>query len=371
METSKRVIPFMAVPPIGIVKDEIDARGISQKEFAERLGMKASNLCRMFKTGAAITVSFARKLESALGIPADSWLRLQAMYEEDVIAIEHRNEKENKACAAESALSHEFNMVELYKRLGINTSSFIHEKLDILKELIGFEPELLPSAQIAYTGKYKKSETLQSDIRNMRTWNVLAYISSKKAIPTSSYVQDGAVLAARDIAQKAHNGDITEAWIKETLSNYGISYSHVPALPKAPIDAYSSWINEYPSIVTTHRHNDMDMLVFNVMHELGHIQKHLRPQTNMVYVADAQSDLMNDPKEREANKFAEDMIIPANLWKSIMKSGGANGIGAPNIVAYLRKESQRLHLDFGLVMWRYKFETSTYAYRGIKAKKIV
>lgn len=371
METSKRIIPFIAVPPIGIVKDEIEARGISQKEFAERLGMKASNMCRMFKTGAAITVPFARKLEAALGIPADSWLRLQAMYEEDVIAIKQRNEKEAMAVVVENALSQEYNMAELYDRLGISPSAFIHKKLDILKGVIGFEPALLPSAQTVYAGKYKKSDVLRSDAKNMRTWNVLAYIASKKAVPDSPYVQDGAVLAAMEIARKAHNGNITEAWIKETLSSHGISYSYVPALQKAPIDAYSSWVNEYPSIVTTHRHNDMDMLVFNIIHELGHIQKHLRPRSNLVYVAGGQSDFANDPKEREANRFAEDMIIPAKIWKGIMNSGGANGIGAPNIVAYLKKESQRLHLDFGLVMWRYKFETSTYAYRGIKAKKIV
>lgn len=77
----------MTFPPIETVKDEMDARGISQKGMAERLDMKPSNLNRMFKTGSAITVPFAQKLEKALGISADVWLTMQANHDRDKTAI--------------------------------------------------------------------------------------------------------------------------------------------------------------------------------------------------------------------------------------------------------------------------------------------
>lgn len=86
----------MTFPPIETVKDEMDARGISLKEMAKRLDLKPSDLNRMFKTGAAITVPFAQKLEVALGISADVWLTMQANHERDKIAIAQRNDNESE-----------------------------------------------------------------------------------------------------------------------------------------------------------------------------------------------------------------------------------------------------------------------------------
>lgn len=93
METNRidNAVPFMVVHPTELIKDEIKARGMSQKELAERMGMKPSNVSRMFKEKENITPALAAKLENALGINSSYWLRLQASYEKDVIAIEQRD----------------------------------------------------------------------------------------------------------------------------------------------------------------------------------------------------------------------------------------------------------------------------------------
>ena len=95
METNNNteIIPFAAVHPTEIIKDEIKARGISQKELAIRMGMETSNLSRLLK-GENITPSIAVKLELALGIPSDYWLNLQSQYEVDAKNVALRNELE-------------------------------------------------------------------------------------------------------------------------------------------------------------------------------------------------------------------------------------------------------------------------------------
>lgn len=84
METNihTEYVPFAAVHPTEIVKDEIKARGISQKELAFRMGMKTSNLSRLLK-GENITPAVAAQLEVALDIPSEFWLNLQSQYEID------------------------------------------------------------------------------------------------------------------------------------------------------------------------------------------------------------------------------------------------------------------------------------------------
>ena len=97
METNNgNIVSFMAISPMEIVKDELKARGISQKEFAYRIGMQPSNLRRAIKEG-NISPQFASRLEVALGIPSSEWMNLQAQYDRDLIAIRKRNESEKEA----------------------------------------------------------------------------------------------------------------------------------------------------------------------------------------------------------------------------------------------------------------------------------
>ena len=93
MATSKELknTPFAVAHPTAIIKDELKARGMSQKELASRMDMQTSNLSRFLK-GENITPSIAAKLEVALDIPAEFWLNLQAQYEVDIKNIAIRDE---------------------------------------------------------------------------------------------------------------------------------------------------------------------------------------------------------------------------------------------------------------------------------------
>lgn len=369
METNRinNAVPLMATHPTEMIKDEIMARGMSQNELADRMGMKASNVSRMFKEKETITPALAAKLEIALGIKASFWINAQANYEKDAIAVELRDEKERASREVEYMLSSLLNMKELYAKLKIRSSLFIQDKLEILRRIFGIEPISIPACRIAYEGDFKKSEAVETDEKNQRTWQVLAYLSAKSNKPKGEYMDGNARKAALEIASIAHSENISEMQIKETLDKYGISYSVVSKLEKAPIDAYSTWMEDYPAIVTTHRYNDICKLVFNVIHELGHIELHLKANTSLAFVSDGAYS--TDQKEEEANRFAESVIIPSETWKDIMNTS-SKGIAANNIVQNLKEQAKRKGLNIGLVMWRYKYETHKYAIRGFKPEKI-
>lgn len=93
METRNNIIPYMATSPGQILKRELEARGITQKEFAEQLGMKPSNLNLVINGKIAITERFALKLQEVLGIDAESWISLQKGYEYDTSMIVQREKK--------------------------------------------------------------------------------------------------------------------------------------------------------------------------------------------------------------------------------------------------------------------------------------
>ena len=88
-----------------------------------------------------------------------------------------------------------------------------------------------------------------------------------------------------EIARMTHKGGIKEVDIKNILYNHGISYQVVTKLEKTPIDAVAIQMTDYQAIVVTHRYNDMSKLIFNVLHELGHIALHMDGDKETIFIS--------------------------------------------------------------------------------------
>ena len=82
---SRAIMSVMAIHPGEVLGEELKSRGISQKEFAQSVGMQATHLSALIHGMRNITPALAAKLETGLpGITASFWLGLQAQYNLDV-----------------------------------------------------------------------------------------------------------------------------------------------------------------------------------------------------------------------------------------------------------------------------------------------
>ena len=66
--------------PGDVLKEELEARGISQKKFSEVLSIPYTQLNEILNGRRNITPITALTFEAALNIPADSLMRLQTKY---------------------------------------------------------------------------------------------------------------------------------------------------------------------------------------------------------------------------------------------------------------------------------------------------
>ena len=77
--------PYYAIHPGDILGEELRERGISQKSFAESIGMQPSHLNALIHGTRSFTQTVAEKVASGLsGITADFWMRMQKSYNADV-----------------------------------------------------------------------------------------------------------------------------------------------------------------------------------------------------------------------------------------------------------------------------------------------
>ncbi len=72
--------PSTAIHPGEILKDELEARKLSQKKFAGIIDASYTVLNEIINGKRPITTEYALKIEAATGIPAYLWLNMQARY---------------------------------------------------------------------------------------------------------------------------------------------------------------------------------------------------------------------------------------------------------------------------------------------------
>lgn len=368
METNaKPIIPAVATHPGTILKKELKARGIKQKDFAAAIGMPAPNLCELIKGKRNVTESIALKLEEVLGIPFQNWMNLQNRYFYVTKCLEELDAIERKSLEKEQELNSKLNLRAVYKYYGISFARGA-ERIAALEGHCAIDLKGVESLEATTRGYFKRSDKLRIDEKNLLTWLFLARAEASKINAEETYSNEKGLEAASQIAGMANNGTLTPESIKRILNNNGIIYLHIPKLDAAPIDAYSMMSGEHPAIVVTYRHNDLDKLAFDVLHEIGHICLHIAPDKS--YISIENEHLSASKEEREADKFANDLLIPPSTWHKIM-SGRPDNLSPHIIVNTMAKEAQKNGISPSIAVARFKHETRCYNLRGYRSPKII
>lgn len=364
---SNRLVPSRAIHPGEILREELQERGIKQKDFAQSIGVQATHLNEFIKGKRNLNEDLAIKLESQLGIPYKTWMNLHNGYIYECKALDEKRTEEQCAMQFEDACANIFNIKTLYKRLGLIMQSCT-ERVKTLKELFPFDLLSSNELRMQVAGMYKHSEKVQIDEKNMLTWLILNKLEISRIQPLNNYVKGNAKKAAEGIAHMTNARTLTTESIKECLNRYGISYIKVEKLDKTPIDAYSTFRGNMPIITVTYRYNDMDKLAFDILHELCHIDRHFS-EVNKAFISIEGVEYSNDPREKEANEFARKMLIPDETWESILRVGCAS-LSPYKIVKTIATEAERCGISPSIAISRYKHDTNWYRTSAYKSPRI-
>ena len=79
-KTANNMMSSMLIHPGEMIKDEIVARGLTQKDLAKQMGVSYTVFNEMLNGKRPVTTEYALLLEAALGTDANIWLGLQADY---------------------------------------------------------------------------------------------------------------------------------------------------------------------------------------------------------------------------------------------------------------------------------------------------
>ena len=78
--TLNELIPSIPIHPGEIIKDELEARGISQRKFANIIACSYSVLNEILNGKRPVTTEYALRIEAATGIKAYMLINMQSEY---------------------------------------------------------------------------------------------------------------------------------------------------------------------------------------------------------------------------------------------------------------------------------------------------
>ncbi len=79
-KTANNLMSSMLIHPGEMIKDEIMARGLTQKDLAQQMGVSYTVFNEILNGKRPVTTEYALLLEAALGTDSKIWIGLQADY---------------------------------------------------------------------------------------------------------------------------------------------------------------------------------------------------------------------------------------------------------------------------------------------------
>lgn len=310
MATRNEAPALMAIHPGSILKEELIERGISQKDFAKMIEMQPSHLNEIIKGKRSITKPVADKLEEVLGIPSIDWVNLQIGFDYKIQQNAERQIAETAAYNIIQEYSKFFNVKILEQRLGA-VHAFCTETVEFLTAVFKLpEPEQL---QLQTRGLFKKSDKVGKDPIKIMTWLLLAkqyaYSNRLDAIYDETRINE----LVPKIVSILHENENTIERLESAFAQYGILFGIVPKVDGASIDGYSFEYDGHPCIIMTKRYDKIDNFAFSVMHEFAHVINHDYEDFNV----DIEDYDHESPREKAANQFAANALIPDADWKTV------------------------------------------------------
>ncbi|MGV9007831.1 MAG: HigA family addiction module antitoxin [Brevundimonas sp.] len=310
--------PSWAVHPGEVLEEHLEARGLTQADFARRADMTAKHVSTILSGKAPVTIETARAFERVLGLKATVWARLQDAWDL------HLSEQSEQAVASTDAVKEwvaQFPVTELRKRGHLPATAKTAEELyGALLTFFGVASKAAFSKRFDRLAvQYRHSIAHRSDDACLRSWLQLGEIQARNR-KVAPYDADTFQVLLSDV--KALTLESVESFfpiLKNRCAQAGVQLVAVKPLPKTRLSGAAWWISSDQAIIQLSlRHKTNDHFWFSFCHEAGHILLHKRD----VIFADDETNGCENTLEKEADLFAEETLVGRDAINALISRPG-------------------------------------------------
>lgn len=306
-----------------IIKEYLDEVQMSQKECAKRLGVSEKYFSNLLNGKSRLTEEVAIKLESIIHeIPASYWLNYESKYQEYM----KREEKYSLTYSKEQlvSLSKRFKFNTIFSGLDWDLTKQANEMLKLLR-ISSFEQfdEVYSNLSVDFMEDGGEAEAIAIWI-NLAGEEVEL---QNKDLSNKNFDNQKLIESLHKFKLLALNNDYESSLksARKLLNRLGIYLVFYDALENSKVRGALTTYKNNPAIYLTGRFKTHDHVWFALIHEIGHLIKHYKPNEPIVTLEnelELKPDI--DKKEEEANAFARDFFINKDDYKKFVNKGKFN-----------------------------------------------
>ncbi|MCX5829686.1 MAG: ImmA/IrrE family metallo-endopeptidase [Deltaproteobacteria bacterium] len=296
-----KVHPVDLPDPIGAIKFRMEQQNLTQKDLIPWIGSR-SKVSEVLSLQRSLSLSMIRKLHEGLGIPGEVLIRQQGS------PIQQVTEGIEWEC---------FPLAEMIKRRWLPAfQGRLSEAKTQAEDLIRkWAAPLGPDVRLPALFRQHVRAGSETDGYALAAWRMrVSLLALDQNVPK---YQTGTVTRdfIRDLVRLSYldNGPLLA---REFLLKNGIHFVTEEHLPRTHLDGAAIRLPDgSPLVAMTLRHDRMDNFWFTLCHELAHIALHFNGEEMEAFFDDL--DVMgNDAVENDADCWATEALIPAEIWQS-------------------------------------------------------
>lgn len=297
---------YVATPPGATIREQLEDRGMTQKEFALRMGLSEKHVSKLLHGDVQLTPDMAVRLETVLGIPAQFWNNLEGIYRDKLVRVELENTMD-----ADRKLAGKFPYKELAKLQWLPETRDIKTRILHLRRF--FEVTRLDRVlEVGMAGLAcrRLSVTEKGDFA-LAAWAQKARLEARhrEIGPVDLQALRGSLPQLRAMTVQSPEEFAQE--LVDILAHNGVALVLLPHIGGSFLHGVAFMEGSKYVVGLTVRGKDADRFWFSLFHELGHIL--------LGHVGRTEGTTEED--EEGADAFARDTLLSPDEYSDFVQVG--------------------------------------------------
>ena len=292
----------VAFHPGYYLKEIVDESGLTQEDFAKRLGTSPKNLSILIRGDQSLSIDIAAKLSRMLGTTVAYWLNLQQAYDEKLAEIrsaeELKCEREIFRLIDYQYFRDNFKLPDLPRKIDEQIKC-VREFLAVASLAVLMEHDLTVSFR-SYSEKLSKSNIVNANAMVQIAINQ----TLKMEIPRYNKRKFEKAVSYALTQTQNHSGFFPV--IRDAFGDAGVALVALPNLKNSGVNGASKKVDGKVMLMVNDRRHYADTFWFTLFHEIGHI---LSGDLGISF---------KDEAEDEADLYAQRTLIPQDKYETFL-----------------------------------------------------
>ncbi|MHB8170270.1 MAG: HigA family addiction module antitoxin [Thermincolia bacterium] len=302
------------IHPGETLKEMLEEREMMQRELAIRTDVTEKHVSNIVNCQKPISVSFAKKLEYALGVDASFWINLQANYDKELADFEEINQISNKELEILQKLK---SITEYVQEIGLLNPDIQGSMLVIEWRKLLNVSSLLRISEISQAGAYRLAVADNVNPFILFTWLRICDLITKNQQVNQELDIDKLKSKLQSIRGLTFEDvDTIRSKLKEYFAECGIKFAIVKHFTGASVQGVIKRNNDGTlNLIMTVRRKFADVFWFTLFHEIGHILNGDIEERLIDY------EFTKNKLEDRADEFAANMLIDPEQYGLLVETG--------------------------------------------------